>query len=105
MLPRWEVPPSMAPNTSMPAAGLRLLHGTEHSVVYSPGASERAACNLPRQSGCNGTYNHAPLITAVEGVLGVGWHSWPAAAERVSHRHQPVHAGLYPDQHSNLRCR
>ena len=74
MLPRWDVPPSMAPNTSMPAAGLRLLHGTEHSVVYSPGASERAACNPPRQS-CNGTYNHAPLITSMNGVLVVGWHS------------------------------
>jgi hypothetical protein len=70
-LPRWDLP---EPNTSLPLAGLQLLHGTRHAVAYT---SHSMACNPPRQQPqCQGTYNHAPIVVRLaNGALFLGWHN------------------------------
>ena len=84
--PHWSMAPSATPNVSLPAAGLRLLGGaTRHSVVLAPSHQLCCTTAVPpcaRAPECMGTYNHAPLVTAVAApspgaVLLVAWHNCP----------------------------
>jgi hypothetical protein len=61
-----------APNTSLPHAGLPLLTAI-HANVFIP---DPIGCVPPRRPGaCLGTYNHAPMITRVNGTLLAAWHN------------------------------
>eukprot|EP01044_Picomonas_judraskeda_P027904 COSAG03_NODE_9052_length_749_cov_1.190769_1_plen_157_part_00 len=84
--PHWSMAPSATPNVPLPAAGLRLLGGaTRHSVVFAPSHQLCCTTAVPpcaRAPECMGTYNHAPLVTAVAApspgaVLLVAWHNCP----------------------------
>lgn len=72
MLPRIIYPPE--PNTLLPRAGLALVSGATHSLVFRPDTT-------------TGTYNHAAQVTTFNDTLVAAWHNAPyledSAASRV----------------------
>lgn len=56
--PHWTMPANAMPNVTLPAAGLRLLGGTQHSTVFAPDHKLCCTTAVPpcdRQAACLGT--------------------------------------------------